>query len=79
MTGTVKQYNNQRGFGFITAEDGNTYFAHINDVSDIKVEELKRGDFVSFDLYEGKKGIQAVKIQVLPKPALEPERERSRW
>lgn len=47
-TGTVKRWNDERGFGFIEKDDGNDIFAHISDVRG-RVEELIPGQRVQFD------------------------------
>lgn len=60
--GTVKFFNDSKGFGFITPEDGGRdVFVHINGLTD----EIAEGDKVSFDVEEGRKGLNAVNVQVL--------------
>lgn len=60
--GTVKFFNESRGFGFITEEDSNTdYFVHISGI----VDEIKQGDTVEFELKEGKKGLNAINVKVI--------------
>ncbi len=57
--GTVKFYNDARGFGFITDDESSTdYFVHISGL----VDEIKEGDKVTFELKEGKKGMNAVNV-----------------
>lgn len=62
--GTVKHYNYDRGFGFIAAENGESYFFHI---SSVKVTstcwEPMAGQKVTFDIKPSKKGLQAVNVQ----------------
>ncbi|MEZ4796352.1 MAG: cold shock domain-containing protein [Flavobacteriaceae bacterium] len=60
--GTVKFFNEQKGFGFII-EDGNKseHFVHYTGL----VDEIKQGDHVEFDLKEGKKGMNAVNVKVV--------------
>ena len=60
--GTVKFFNDSKGFGFIT-EDGNKkeHFVHISGL----VDEIREGDEVEFDLKEGKKGLNAVNVKVI--------------
>jgi cold shock protein len=60
--GTVKFFNDSKGFGFIT-EDGNKkeHFVHISGL----VDEIREGDEVEFDLQEGKKGLNAVNVKVI--------------
>jgi CspA family cold shock protein len=60
MKGTVKFYNESKGFGFIKPEDGSQdIFVHASGLSD----EVKMGDKVSFDTSQGKKGLNAVKVK----------------
>lgn len=58
--GTVKFFNETKGFGFIKEDETNKeYFVHI---SGVKEDTLKENDEVSFDLVEGKKGLNAVNV-----------------
>jgi len=60
--GTVKFFNNAKGFGFITEEDsGKEHFVHISGL----IDEIREGDEVEFDLTEGKKGLNAVNVKVI--------------
>ena len=60
--GTVKFFNDDKGFGFITEEGSNTeHFVHISGLTD----EIREGDDVEFDLAEGKKGLNAVNVRVI--------------
>jgi CspA family cold shock protein len=60
--GTVKFFNNSKGFGFITPEEGDKdVFVHVNEL----VDEIKDGDKVSFDVEEGPKGLNAVNVRVV--------------
>lgn len=60
--GTVKFFNNTKGFGFITEEGTNTeYFVHVSGL----IDEVREGDTVEFDLTEGKKGMNAVEVKVV--------------
>jgi len=61
--GTVKFFNESKGFGFITPDDGaKDVFVHINGLNGISITE---GDKVSFDVEEGKKGLNAVNVNVI--------------
>ncbi len=61
-TGTVKFFNDAKGFGFITPEEGGKdVFVHVNDL-DIEITE---GDKVTFDVKDGKKGPNAVNVQLV--------------
>ncbi len=60
--GTVKFFNDAKGFGFITEEgSGKEHFVHISGL----VDEIREGDEVEFDLTEGKKGLNAVNVKVI--------------
>lgn len=60
MEGTVKFFNDMKGFGFITAEDGKEYFVHQSGVEDGAA--LNEGDAVNFDVEDGDRGPKAVKV-----------------
>lgn len=61
-TGTVKFFNDSKGFGFITEEGSNKeYFVHISGL----VDKIQEGDSVEFDLQDGKKGLNAVNVKVI--------------
>ena len=60
--GSVKFFNDSKGFGFIT-EDGSEsdHFVHISGL----IDEVREGDDVEFDLQEGRKGMNAVNVKVI--------------
>ena len=60
MKGTVKFFNETKGFGFITGEDGKDYFVHKSGVEGSG--NLNEGDTVSFETEKGDKGLKAVKV-----------------
>ncbi len=60
-TGTVKFFNESKGFGFITPEDGGKdVFVHANGLTD----EIREGDKVNFDVEEGQKGLNAINVKI---------------
>jgi len=60
--GTVKFFNDTKGFGFITEEGSSTeHFVHISGL----VDEIREGDQVEFDLAEGKKGLNAINVKII--------------
>lgn len=60
--GTVKFFNNAKGFGFIKdAESDNEYFVHVTGL----IDEIKENDEVEFELTEGKKGLNAVNVKLV--------------
>jgi cold shock protein len=65
MNGTVKWFNAEKGFGFITAEDGKDVFAHFSQIKTDGYKTLEEGQKVSFDVAQGQKGPQAENITVI--------------
>lgn len=65
MTGTVKWFNNQKGYGFITAEDGKDVFVHFSGLNMEGFKTLEEGAAVEFDITDGAKGPQAVNVEVV--------------
>ncbi len=62
--GTVKWFNDSKGFGFVTPDDGgDDLFAHFSAVVEAGYKSLKEGQRVSFDVTDGAKGKQASNIQ----------------
>jgi CspA family cold shock protein len=60
--GTVKWFNESKGYGFITQEDGTDVFAHYSAIQGDGFKTLAEGDAVSFDVVEGDKGPKAANI-----------------
>ncbi len=65
MNGTVKWFNADKGFGFITGEDGKDVFAHFSQINVDGFKTLEEGQQVTFDVTEGQKGPQAENIVVV--------------
>jgi len=65
MNGTVKWFNGEKGFGFITGEDGNDVFAHFSQIQKDGYKSLEEGQKVSYEVVKGPKGPQAENIVVL--------------
>ncbi len=62
MKGTVKFFNNAKGFGFITSEDGKDYFVHISGLNqDVKLQEDAP---VTFDVVDGERGPKAENVSL---------------
>ena len=60
--GTVKFFNNSKGYGFVIDDESkNEYFVHISGL----IDEINEGDNVEFELQEGKKGLNAVNVKVI--------------
>jgi CspA family cold shock protein len=65
MNGTVKWFNSEKGFGFITGEDGKDVFAHFSQINSEGYKSLEEGQKVSYDVANGPKGPQAENITIL--------------
>jgi len=65
MTGKVKWFNSEKGYGFITTEEGNDVFAHFSQIQKDGFKTLEEGESVSFEVVDGDKGPQAANIKVL--------------
>ena len=59
ISGTVKWFNNAKGFGFITQEQGDDVFVHFRSIRGDGYKTLEEGQTVEFNLIEGPKGLQA--------------------
>ena len=65
MKGTVKWFNNQKGYGFISDEQGNDVFVHYSGLNMDGFKSLDEGASVEFDVVDGAKGHQAVNVTKL--------------
>ncbi|MBP3622118.1 MAG: cold-shock protein [Lachnospiraceae bacterium] len=63
--GTVKWFNDQKGFGFITDENGKDVFVHFTGLNMEGFKTLKENQAVEFDVVDGEKGPQAVNVTVI--------------
>ncbi|MBI4684884.1 MAG: cold-shock protein [Thermodesulfovibrionales bacterium] len=63
--GTVKWFNDSKGFGFITSEDGSDVFVHHTSIQGNGFKSLAEGDSVSFDTEKGPKGPKATNVAKL--------------
>ncbi len=61
-TGTVKWFNDSKGFGFITREGGDDVFVHFRSIAGEGYRSLREGEQVEFDVVEGPKGFQAENV-----------------
>ncbi|MBN2881255.1 cold shock domain-containing protein [Candidatus Woesearchaeota archaeon] len=62
MNGKVKFFNESKGFGFVTAEDGKDYFVHISGLNE--GVSLKDGDSVTFEIVQGERGPKAENVSL---------------
>jgi len=65
VNGTVKWFNNAKGFGFITQEEGDDVFVHFRSIQGDGYKTLNQGQTVEFNLIEGPKGFQAEDVSKL--------------
>lgn len=63
--GTVKWFNDSKGYGFIEQEDGSDVFVHHSGINASGFKSLSEGDRVTFDVEQGKKGLAAVNVTVV--------------
>jgi CspA family cold shock protein len=60
--GTVKWFNDSKGFGFLEQESGDDVFVHFSAITGDGFKSLSEGDKVTFDLVKGPKGLQAANV-----------------
>ena len=63
--GTVKWFNNSKGYGFIEREDGDDLFVHFNAIIGDGFRSLEEGQRVEFNVEQGQKGLQAANVVVI--------------
>jgi CspA family cold shock protein len=64
-TGTVKFFNNEKGFGFISREQGDDVFVHYSNIQSTGYRSLDEGQRVEFDIAPGRKGEEAQNVRVI--------------
>jgi cold shock protein len=62
-TGTVKWFNDSKGFGFIESDDGTDVFVHHSEIQGEGFKSLSEGQAVEFEVIKGEKGPKAVKVR----------------
>lgn len=63
--GTVKWFNSEKGFGFISQEDGDDLFVHYSEIQSAGYRSLDEGAKVEFEITQGRKGLQASSVTVV--------------
>jgi len=65
LKGTIKRVIRERGFGFISAEDGSEVFFHRSALQDVDFDTLEEGNGIEFDLEKGPRGPRAVNVKMV--------------
>ena len=73
-TGTVKFFNSDKGFGFISQEQGDDVFVHFSNIEGDGYKTLSEGERVEFDVAPGRKGPEALNVRVTPREQDRPSR-----
>ncbi len=63
IKGTVKWFNDTKGFGFIARPDGDDVFVHVSALQAAGLQTLREGQTVEFDIVQGRKGLQAANVR----------------
>ena len=64
VKGTVKWFNEKKGYGFLSQENGNDVFVHYTSIKADGFKTLKEGDAVEFEVRDGPKGRQAINVKL---------------
>jgi cold shock protein len=64
-TGTVKFFNSEKGYGFISREDGDDVFVHFSNIQGSGYRSLEEGQAVEFEIGPGRKGDEALNVRAL--------------
>jgi CspA family cold shock protein len=62
-SGTVKFFNEQKGFGFISTPDGDDVFVHVSNLGGSGLRSLTQGQTVEYETTQGRKGLEAVNVR----------------
>lgn len=65
MQGTVKFFNNEKGYGFISREGGDDVFVHFSNIAGEGFKTLEEGQLVEFDVGPGRKGDEALNVRAI--------------
>lgn len=65
MRGTVKRFDDAKGFGFITVDDGDDVFVHYSSIQGKGFRSLTAGAAVEFEIVDGQKGPQASNVRIV--------------
>lgn len=65
LTGTVKWFNSEKGFGFIKMENGEDIFVHFSAIKTVGVKSLQEGQKVTFETIQGNRGLQASNVKLV--------------
>ncbi len=65
VQGTVKFFNNEKGYGFISREDGDDVFVHFSNIAGSGYKTLDEGQVVEFDIAPGRKGDEAQNVRAI--------------